>query len=89
MTVQLPMPGHWPCNMSRCDPMAALEVIERDKVEATHEIVLLLDRLAKKHGISKSIGPVVGGYIDDMLEDVFFELEEELGRECDQSRETK
>jgi len=41
MTVQLPLPGHWPRNMSRRDPVAALEHIERDKVEAKHEIRLV------------------------------------------------
>ena len=46
MTVQLPLPGLWPRNMSRRDPIAALE----DKFEATYAIELLLGRLAEKHG---------------------------------------
>ena len=40
MTVQLPLPGHWPRNMSRRDPIAALEEIERDKFDATYAIEL-------------------------------------------------
>jgi len=35
---QLPLPGHWPRNMSRRDPFAALEGIQRDKIAATYAI---------------------------------------------------
>jgi hypothetical protein len=88
MTVQLPLPGLWPRNMSRRDPIAALEEIERDKSDATYAIELLLDRYAKKHGISHAvINRAVAGYVADMLSDVFFELEEELERERDEAPE--
>jgi len=88
MTVQLPLPGVWPRNMSRRDPVAALEDIQREKVEATYAIELLLDRLAEKHGIGhKVIAKAIEGYVDDMLGDVFFELEEELERERDEAPE--
>jgi hypothetical protein len=83
MTVQLPLPGHWPRNMSRRDPVAALEEIQRDKFEATYAIELLLDRLAEKHGIAKA----VESYVDDMLGDVFFNLEDELRTERDEAPE--
>ena len=84
MTVQLPLPGHWPRNMSRRDPVAALEEIPRDKFEATYAIELVLDRLAEKHDISHAvIAKAVAGYVDDMLGDVFFDLAEELARERD------
>jgi len=83
MTVQLPLPV-WPRNMSRRDPIAALEDIQRDKFEATYAIELLLDRLAEKHGIGHTvIAKAVEGYVDDMLGDVFFDLEEEWARERD------
>ena len=86
MTVQLPLPSVWPRNMSRRDPIARLEEIQRDKFEATYAIELLLDRLAEKHGIShKVIGKAVEGYVDDMLGDMFFELEEELRAERDEA----
>ncbi len=50
--------------------------------QATYEIELLLDRLADKRGIGhKVIAKAGAGYVDDMLGDVFFELEEELERE--------
>lgn len=88
MTVQLPLPGIWPRNMSRRDPVAALEEIQRDKVEATYAIELLLDRLADKYGIGHAvIAKSVEGYVSDMLGDVFFEVEEELERERDEAPE--
>lgn len=83
--VQLPLPSDWPCNMSRRDPIAALANIERDKIETASAIKLLLDGLAMKHGFSHdTVKIVVGCYVDDMLDDVFLDLEEELARECDE-----
>ncbi len=86
MTVQWPPPGHARSKVSRRDPFAALEAIERDKIEATCAIKLLLDGLAKKHNISPdAIDSALGaGYVADLLDDVFLEIEEELGRECDE-----
>ena len=86
MTVQLPLPGHWPRNMSRRDPIAELEAIAREKLDAKHEIRQVLDKYAELHGISpKVINEVVWGYVDDMLGDMFFDLEEELARERDEA----
>ena len=68
MTVQLPLPGVWPRNMSRRDPIATLEEIQRDRFEATYAIELLLDRLAEKHGIGhKVIAKAVEGYVHSDL----------------------
>jgi hypothetical protein len=54
----------------------------RDKFEATYAIELVLDRFAEKNGISHTvIAKAVEGYVEDMLGDVFFEVEEELQRE--------
>ena len=70
------------------DPIAALEEIERDKFETTHAIELVLDRLAEKHGIHHSvIAKAVTGYVDDMLGDVFVDLEEERRAERDEAPE--
>ncbi len=33
MTAQFPLPGHWPDNVSRRNPITILEEIERDKIE--------------------------------------------------------
>jgi len=86
MEVQLPLPGHWPRNISRRDPVAALEEIGRDKVDALYEIELILARLADKHGIHHTvIAKAVRGYAEDMIGDVFFELEDELERERDEA----
>lgn len=88
MTVQLPLPGVWPRNMSRRDPIAALEEIERDKVNALYAIELLMDRLADKHGIGHAvIAKAVADYAEDMLGDAFFELEEGLRAERDEAPE--
>ena len=86
MEIQLPLPGVWPRNVAWRDPIAALEEILRDKVEAMYAIELLLDGLAEKHGISHEvIDNAMAGYAEDMLGDVFFELEEELKRERDEA----
>jgi hypothetical protein len=87
MTVQLALPG-LPRYLSNRDPIAALEEIQRDKFEATYAIELLLDRLAEKHGISHTvIAKAVAGYVDDMLGDVFLDLEDELRTERDEAPE--
>jgi len=84
MTVQLPLPGSWRGNVSRRDPAAALEEIQRDKSATTYAIELELDRLADKHGVSHTvIAKAAGRYVDDLLGDVFIELEEALVRERD------
>jgi len=86
MAVQFPLPGHWPHNMSRRDPIDLIEDIERDKIETASAIKQLLDRLARKHGIGrKTVDKAVASYVDDMLEDVFLDLEDELARDCDAS----
>ena len=86
MTVQLPLPGQWPRNTSRRDPIAALEEIERDKGDAVYAIELVLDRYADKHGIGHEvIHKAVAGYVEDLIGDVFFELEDELRQERDEA----
>ena len=86
MTVQQPLPGQWPRNMSRRDPIAELEKIDRLKRNTLYAIEVLLDRLADEHGISHEvIDKAVAGYAEDMLGDVFFELEEELKVERDEA----
>ena len=79
MTVQLPLPGHWPRNISRRDPVAELEAIAREKLDAKHEIRLVLDKYADSHGISpKAINKLVWRYVEDMLGDMYVDVEEEL-----------
>ncbi len=87
MSIQLPLPGvAWPINMSRRDPVAALEAIARDKADATYAIELLLGQLADKHGIRQAeIDKAIAGYVGDLLSDVFFDLEDELERERDEA----
>ena len=86
MTVQLPLPGHWPRNISRRDPIAELEAISREKLDAKHEIRLVLDKYADLHGISpKAINELVWRYVDDMLGDMYVDVEEELWTERDEA----
>jgi len=86
MTIQLPLPGVWPRNLSRRDPVAELERIDREKLDAKHEIRLVLDKYAELNGISpKVINGLVWGYVDDMLGDMFFDLEDELRTERDEA----
>ena len=71
MTVQLPLPGHWPRNMSRRDPEEALAEIQRDRLEAKYRLRLVLDEFAEKHGIRlREVNKLVHGYVDDMLDDL-------------------
>ena len=61
----------------------------RDKFEATYAIELVLDRFAEKNGISHTvIAKAVEGYVEDMLGDMFFDLEEELRAERDEAPDT-
>ena len=86
MTVQLPLPGHWPRNISRRDPIAELEAISREKLDAKHEIRLVLDKYADLQGISpKAINELVWRYVDDMLGDMYVDVEEELRTERDEA----
>ncbi len=85
MEVQLPLPGVWLRKMSNRDPVAALEEIERDKFAATaarSSFCLTVSPTSTASG-TRSVAQAVAGYVDDMLGDVFFELEEELERERD------
>ena len=86
MTVQLPLPGVWPRNMSRRDPIAELEAIAREKLGAKHEIRQVLDKYADLHGISpKVINELVWGYVDDMLGAMYGDVAEELWSERDEA----
>jgi len=52
MSIQLPLPGSWPLDMTARDPIAELERLAKDKLDAKTEIYGALERLANKHGIS-------------------------------------
>jgi len=88
MSIQLPLPGSWPRNMTARDPIAELERLARDKLDAKAEVYEALERLANKHGISLlEVNGVMLGYVDDALGDLTFELEDELRRERDEAPE--
>jgi len=57
----------------------------RDKVEAKAEIQLVLDRFAEEHGVTiKDVNHAMD-YVDDMLSDLFYEVERETNREIEEN----
>ncbi|MCW5737425.1 MAG: hypothetical protein KIS73_25090 [Enhydrobacter sp.] len=86
MSIQLPLPGSWPRNMSWRDPNAELEQLAKDKLDAKAEIYAVMERLANKHCIPlPEVHGVMLGYVDDALGDLTFRREEELARERDEA----
>ena len=81
MGAQLPLPAGWAIHhlTSHVDPRARLDALTHDKLEARREIREILDRLGEKHGLApQEIDRAVQGYLDDMLNDVVFEVERNL-----------
>ena len=79
MSIQLPLPGYWPRNATWSDPREDLAQLKRDKLEAKHEIRLVLDKYASRHGVeADEVNQLVRGYVDDLLGDLFYERENEL-----------
>jgi len=89
MTVQLPLPGvAWPRNASWPDPAERLQQIDKDKLEAKHEMRQVLDKYADKYGIRpRDVNDLVWRYADDMIADLFHAKEEELRREIEEDIE--
>ena len=89
MDKQLPLPAAWARGfgmISNRDPAEQLEEIKRDKLDAKHEIWLALDRLAEKHGVpAREVNEAVWGYVDNMLDDVMYEVVSELEDEIDKT----
>lgn len=86
MSIQLPLPGNWPHNMTTRDPIAELERLARNKLAAKAEVYEALERLANKHGISLlEVNGVMLDYVDDALGDLTFDLEEALRSERDEA----
>lgn len=82
MSIQLPLPGVWPRNMTWHDPNAELERLARDKLDAKAEIYATMKRLADRHGISLlQVNGVMLDYIDDALGDLTFLREQDLERD--------
>ena len=84
MSIQLPLPGNWPHNMTTRDPDSELERLAHDKLAAKARIYEALEHLARRHGISVlEVNGVMLGYVDDALGDLTFERENALRRERD------
>jgi hypothetical protein len=77
--IQLPLPG-FPLDLPpNRDPVYELERIARDKLDLKHDIRVVLDRYGDANGIApKRVNELVWGYVDDLISDMFYELEEEL-----------
>lgn len=79
MDIQLPLPGYWPRNATWSDPREELAQLRRDKLEAKHDIRLVLDKYAGRHGAEvDQVNQLVWDYVDDLLGDLFYERENEL-----------
>lgn len=77
-------PGDWPRNATWPDPLDQLRQLERDKLDAKHEIRTVLDRYREKYRISaRQTNQAMWGYVDDLLSDLFFEKEEALKAEIE------
>jgi hypothetical protein len=88
MSVQLTLPGDWPRNATWPDPLEHLRQLEKDKVDAKHEIREVLDRYREKYRISvRQVNESVWGYVDDLLDDFFYEKEEALKAEIEEDIE--
>ena len=84
MSAQLQLPGDWPRNAAWPDPLDQLRQLEKDKVDAKHEIRKILDVYREKYRISaRQVNQAVWGYVDDLLDDFFFAKEEALKAEIE------
>jgi hypothetical protein len=84
MSGQLQLPGDWPRNATWPDPLDQLRQLEQDKLDAKYEIRQVLDRYREKYRISaKQVNQAVWGYVDDLLDDFFYEKDEALNAEID------
>jgi hypothetical protein len=88
MSIQLPLPGVWPFNASWPDPQEQLDQLKKDKLEAKAEIRDVLDRYAGRYGIdAKAVNSLIYGYVDDIINDLFFDKEDELRDEIERDIE--
>jgi len=79
MGTQLPLPGYWPRNATWSDPRDELKQLECDKLNAKVEIRDVLERYARHHGVElDEVTRLVRGYVDDLVNDLFFEKEDEI-----------
>jgi hypothetical protein len=84
MSIQLPLPGDWPVNSTWPDPLDQLRQLEHDKLDAKHAIRQVLDQYRGKYRIPpRQVNEAVWGYVDDLLNDFFFEKEEALKAEIE------
>ena len=85
MSAQLQLPGDWPHNATWPDPVDQLRQIEQDKLDAKYEIRQILDRFRDKYRFSaKQVNETVWGYVDDLLDDFFYEKETALKDEIEE-----
>jgi hypothetical protein len=82
MSVQLQLPDDWPRNAPWPDPVDQLRQIEQD---TKYEIRQVLDRFRDKYRISaRQVNETVWGYVEDLLDDFFYEKEEALKDEIEE-----
>jgi hypothetical protein len=85
MSIQLPLPSDWPRNATWPDPIDQLRQLENDKLDAKYEIRQVLDRYREKYRFgARQVNQAVWGYVDDLLDDFFYEKEEALKNEIEE-----
>jgi hypothetical protein len=88
MSAQLQLPGAWPRNATWPDPLDQLRQLKHDKLDAKRDIRQVLDRYREKYRISaRQVHQAIWGYVDDLLDDLFFEKEEALKAEFEEDIE--
>jgi hypothetical protein len=84
MSIQLPLPGVWPANASWPDAQEQLDQLKKDALEAKAEIRDVLDKYAGRYGIdAQAVNGLIYGYVDDIINDLFFDKEDELRDEIE------
>jgi hypothetical protein len=84
MSIQPLLPGDWPRNATWPDPLDQLRQLEQDKLDAKYEIRQVLDRYREKYRITaRQVNETMWDYVDDLLDDFFYEKEEALKTEIE------
>jgi hypothetical protein len=88
MSTQLPLPASWAVFESKRDPHERLITLRRDIAIARNKIREALQELADRHRIApKDVTYAMEAYADNLLADVVYNVERELGHEIERQTE--
>lgn len=84
MSIQIPLPAMWARGLEGLRyPADRLDSLVQDKLDAKADIRAILDRLADKYGVPASDVTESMGWVDDGLDDLFYDIELGLRREIE------